>query len=134
MADLANQLAQLEAQLALAKTTFERQQRLWEQNIGSEIQFLEAKTNYEAVQNSVNQLRSQLGKTVVRAPFSGVIDEIFTDEGEVVAPGKADFSGSSILSDMYITAAVPESYLGKIKKGTEVMVEIGATGTALQQS
>ncbi len=126
---LNNQVAQLEAQLALAKTTFERQQRLWEQNIGSEIQFLEAKTNYEAVQNSVNQLKSQLSKTVVRAPFSGVIDEIFTDEGEVVAPGQSRLFRLINLSDMYITAAVPESYLGKIKQGTEVMVEIGATGT-----
>ena len=131
---LANQLAQLEAQLALAKTTFERQQRLWEQNIGSEIQYLEAKTNYEAVQNSVDQLKSQLGKTVVRAPFSGVIDEIFTDKGEVVAPGQSRLFRLINLSDMYITAAVPESYLGKIKKGTEVIVEIGATGTEFKST
>ncbi|NJW52280.1 efflux RND transporter periplasmic adaptor subunit [Salinimicrobium oceani] len=127
---LGSQLAQLEAQAALAKTTFERQQRLWDQNIGSEIQFLEARTNYEAVQNSVNQLRSQLAKTVVRAPFSGVIDEIFTEQGEVVAPGQSRLFRLINLSDMYITAAVPESYLGKIEKGTKVMVEIAATGTS----
>lgn len=126
---LASQLAQLETQAALAKTTFERQKRLWEQNIGSEIQFLEAKTNYEAVQNSVNQLKSQLGKTVVRAPFSGVIDETFSEKGEVVAPGQSRLFRLINLSDMYISAAVPESYLGSIKKGTEVMVEIAATGT-----
>lgn len=131
---LSNQLAQLEAQLALAKTTFERQQRLWEQNIGSEIQYLEAKTNFEAVQNSVNQLKSQLGKTVVRAPFGGVIDEIFTDEGEVVAPGRSRLFRLINLSDMYITTAIPESYLGKIKKGTEVLVEIGATGTEFRST
>lgn len=127
---LASQLAQLETQAALAKTTFERQQRLWEQNIGSEIQFLEAKTNYEAVQNSVNQVRSQLSKTVVRAPFSGVIDEIFSEQGEVVSPGQSQLFRLINLSDMYISAAVPESYLGSIRKGTEVMVEIAATGTS----
>ncbi|MCY2685681.1 efflux RND transporter periplasmic adaptor subunit [Salinimicrobium sp. TH3] len=127
---LGSQLAQMEAQETLAKTTFERQQRLWEQNIGSEIQFLEAKTNYEAIQNSVNQMRSQLAKTVVRAPFSGVIDEIFTEQGEVVVPGQSRLFRLINLSNMYITAAVPESYLGKIEVGTEVMVEIGATGTS----
>ncbi len=131
---LTSQLAQLEAQEALAKTTFERQQRLWEQNIGSEIQYLEAKTNYEAVQNSVNQLRSQLAKTIVRAPFSGVIDEVISEEGEVVAPGQSRLFRLINLSDMYITAAVPEAYLGSIKKGTEVMVEIQATGTSFRST
>ncbi|MEG9327224.1 efflux RND transporter periplasmic adaptor subunit [Salinimicrobium catena] len=129
---LSSQLAQLETQAALAKTTFERQKRLWEQNIGSEIQFLEAKANYEAVQNSVDQLKSQLAKTVVRAPFSGVIDEAFSEQGEVVAPGQSRLFRLINLSNMYITAAVPESYLGSIKKGTEVMVEIAATGTEFQ--
>ena len=129
---LSSQLAQMEAQMALAKTTFERQQRLWEQNIGSEIQYLEAKTNYEAIQNSVNQMRSQLAKTVVRAPFSGIIDETFTEEGEVVAPGQSRLFRLINLKDMYISAAVPESYLNKIQKGTDVMVEIGATGASFQ--
>jgi RND family efflux transporter MFP subunit len=127
---LSSQLAQMEAQASLAKTTFERQQRLWNQNIGSEIQYLEAKTNYEALQNSVQQMRSQLAKTVVRAPFSGVIDEIFSEQGEVVNPGQSRLFRLINLSDMYITAAVPESYLGTIKKGTEVMVDIAATGTS----
>lgn len=131
---LASQLAQLEAQAALAKTTFERQQRLWEQNIGSEIQYLEAKTNYEAMENSVNQMRSQLAKTIVRAPFSGVIDEIFTEQGEVVAPGQSRLFRLINLSDMYISAEVPESYLGSVKKGTEVMVEIAATGTSFSST
>lgn len=126
---LSSQLAQLETQAALAKTTFERQKRLWEQNIGSEIQFLEAKANYEAIQNSVNQLRSQLAKSVVKAPFAGVIDETFSEQGEVVAPGQSRLFRLVNLSNMYITAAVPESYLGSIKKGTEVLVEIAATGT-----
>lgn len=126
---LSSQLAQLETQAALAKTTFERQKRLWEQNIGSEIQFLEAKANYEAIQNSVNQLKSQLAKTVVRAPFSGIIDETFSEQGEVVSPGQSRLFRLINLANMYITAAVPESYLGSIKKGTETIVEIAATGT-----
>lgn len=131
---LSSQLAQLEAQAALAKTTFERQQRLWEQNIGSEIQYLEAQTNYEALQNSVNQMRSQLAKTIVRAPFSGIIDEVISEEGEVVAPGQSRLFRLINLSNMYISAAVPENYLGSIRKGTEVLVEIPASGTSFSST
>jgi len=125
---LSSQLAQIEAQAALAKTTFERQKRLWEQNIGSEIQYLETKTTYEAAQNSVNQLKSQLGKTTVRAPFSGVIDEVISDQGQVVSPGQNQLFRLVNLDNMYIQASVPENYLNKIKTGTSVIVEIEAIG------
>lgn len=125
---LSSQLAQIEAQASLAKTTFERQKRLWEQNIGSEIQFLEAKTTYEAAQNSVNQLRSQLGKTTVRAPFSGVIDEVISDQGQVVTPGQNELFRLVNLDNMYVQASVPENYLNQIQTGTSVIVEIGAIG------
>jgi RND family efflux transporter MFP subunit len=123
---LSSELAQLETQANLAKTTFERQKRLWEQNIGSEMQFLEAKTNYESMLNSVNRLESQLEKTVVRAPFSGIIDEIFTEEGEVVSPGQSRLFRLVSLKNMYVEAAVPETYLSKINKGTDVLVKISS--------
>lgn len=123
---LSSQLAQLEGQAALAKTTYERQQRLWEQNIGSEIQFLEAQTSYQSAQNAVEQLRSQMGKTNVRAPFSGVIDEVITDEGQVVSPGQNQLFRLVNLQNMYVEASVPETYLNKIQKGTPVIIEIPA--------
>ncbi|CAM4065406.1 efflux RND transporter periplasmic adaptor subunit [Gillisia limnaea] len=125
---LSSQLAQIEAQASLAKTTFDRQKRLWEQNIGSEIQYLETKTTYEAAQNSVNQLKSQLGKTTVRAPFSGVIDEVISDQGQVVSPGQNQLFRLVNLDNMYVQASVPENYLNQIKTGTSVIVEIGAIG------
>ena len=125
---LSSQLAQIEAQAALAKTTFERQKRLWEQNIGSEIQYLEAKTTYDAAQNSVNQIRTQVGKTVVRAPFSGVIDQVISEQGVVVNPGQNALFRLVNLDNMYVQASVPENYLGKIKTGTPVVVEIAAIG------
>ena len=125
---LKNQLAQLEAQARLAKTTYERQQRLWEQNIGSEIQYLEAKTNYEALESSVNQLKSQLAKTVVRAPFSGVIDDVMSEQGEVVNPGQNQLFRLISLDKMYVEADVPENYLRKIRKGTDVKVQISSVG------
>ncbi len=129
---LSSQLAQLEAQAALAKTTFERQKRLWDQNIGSEMQYLEAKTNYESMQNSVNQLKSQIGKTVVRAPFTGTIDEVFTERGEVVNPGQNRLFRLISLENMYVEADVPENYLSQIKKGTDVKVEIGTLGKEIE--
>lgn len=125
---LSSQLAQLEARAALAKTTADRQKRLWEQNIGSEIQYLETQTNYEASRNSVDQLKSQLGKTTVRAPFSGVIDQVLSDEGQVVNPGQDQLFRLVNLENMYVQAAVPEVYLSKIQTGTPVIIEIDAIG------
>ncbi len=117
---LSQQLAQLEVQKNLAQTTFERQKRLWEQNIGSEIQYLQAKSQYEALQKSVSQMQSQLAKTTMRAPFSGVIDEIITDQGTVVGAGQSPVMRLLNLSNMYIEAEVPETYLNSITKGKEV--------------
>ncbi|MBZ9728167.1 efflux RND transporter periplasmic adaptor subunit [Salegentibacter sp. JZCK2] len=123
---LASELAQLETQATLAKTTFERQERLWEQNIGSEMQYLEAKANFESVQNSVKRLQAQLDKTIVRAPFSGIVDEVLTEQGEVVSPGQSQLFRLVSLKNMYVEAAVPENYLNTVRKGTEVIVEISS--------
>ncbi|WBL22588.1 efflux RND transporter periplasmic adaptor subunit [Zunongwangia sp. HRR-M8] len=123
---LSSQVAQSEAQATLAKTTYERQKRLWDQNIGSEIQYLEAKTNYEASQKAAEQLKSQLAKTSVIAPFSGVVDEIISNQGEVVSPGQSQLLRIINLNNMYVEAAVPENYLSKIQKGTSVKVMISS--------
>ncbi|WP_121666857.1 efflux RND transporter periplasmic adaptor subunit [Mesonia aquimarina] len=125
---LSSQLSQAESQLSLTKTTFERQSRLWDKKIGSEIQYLESKTNFEAQQKAVDQLRAQLAKTIVKAPFSGVIDKVISDQGQVVSPGQNQLFRLVNLSDMYITAEIPENYLGKINKGSEVLVEISSIG------
>lgn len=118
---LSSQLVQVETQAALAKTTFERQERLWEQEIGSEIQFLQAKTQYESAQSMVKQMKSQLGRTIVKAPFTGVIDDVITEQGTVVAPGVALFRIVN-LSNMHVSAEVPETYLKTINKGKNVSV------------
>lgn len=124
---LGNQLAQMETQATLAKTTFERQKNLWDKKIGSEIQYLQAKTNYEAQMKAVAQMKAQLGKTIVKAPFSGVIDEVITEKGQVVGPGQ-QLMRIVNLSDMYVSANVPESFIGKIKNGAIVDVEVKSTG------
>jgi len=129
---MGSQLAQLETQSALAKTTFERQKRLWDQNIGSEIQYLQAKTNFEASQSTVKQVKSQLEKSTIRAPFSGIIDNVIKDQGTVVAPGP----GSEVfrivnLSDMFIEVDVPESYLNDIKEGNLAKVYFPVLGDTI---
>ncbi|WP_339918007.1 efflux RND transporter periplasmic adaptor subunit [Yeosuana marina] len=125
---LSSQLAQVKAQTALAKTTFERQSRLWDQKIGSEIQYLQAKTNYEASKNSFDQLEKQLGKTNVTAPFSGTIDQIITDQGSLVSPGQSPLMRIVNTNDMYVKADVPENYLGKVTEGSEVLVDFISLG------
>ncbi len=125
---LSSELARLETQLALARTTYERQERLWEQNIGSEIQYLEARSNFEALQNSVNQIRSQLAKSTIKAPFSGIIDEVFIEQGEVVSAGQNQLFRLISLQNMYVEANIPENYLNNVQQGTEVIVEINSIG------
>lgn len=125
---LSSQLAEAETQLTLAKTTFERRKRLWDQEIGSEIQFLEAKTNYDAMKSSVDQLHAKMGKTTIRAPFSGVIDDVISDEGQVVSPGQNELFRLVNLNEMYVTAQVPENFLGSIDKGTEVLIDLASIG------
>lgn len=129
---LAQQVAQLEATTALAKTTYERQEKLWNQKIGSEIQFLQTKTNYEATKSQLAQLKKQLSKSTIRAPFAGVIDNVFKDQGTVVSPGP----GSEVfrivnLGNMFIEADVPESYISDIVAGKEVEIEFPVLGTTL---
>lgn len=124
---MGSQLAQAETQLALAKTTFERQKNLWNQKIGSEIQFLQAKTTLESQQKAVAQIKSQLNKTRIVAPFSGTIDEVITEKGKVVAPGMELFRIVN-LSNMYVTANVPENYIGQLKTGATVEVYLNSLG------
>lgn len=125
---LGSELARQEAQLALAKTTYERQKRLWDQKIGSEISYLEAQTNYEAMQAATNQMRSRVSKTVITAPFSGVIDNIITDQGQVVNAGQTAVIRLINLSDMYVNASIPEAYLGKVNEGTQVKIRLNSIG------
>lgn len=132
---LNQQVAQVEAQASLAKTTYDRQKRLWEQKIGSEIQYLQTKTNFEALTRTVNQLKQQLGKSVIKAPFTGIVDDVIKEQGTVVAPGQgAEVFRVVNLDDMYIETDVPESYIASVKKGKEVQVEFPVLGKTVTSS
>ncbi len=127
-AGMSQQLAQIENQYALAKTTFERQKNLWDQKIGSEIQFLQAQTQMISAQKNVAQMKAQLSKTVIRAPFSGTIDEVFVEKGQVVAPNPQGLMRIVNLGNMFVSTSVPENYIGKLKVGTEVDVYLTSLG------
>lgn len=121
---LSQQVSQLKIQAELAKTTFERQKRLWDQNIGSEIQYLQAKSTYESQQAAVNQLQQQIAKTVVRAPFTGTIDDVITEKGSVVGAGQTPLMRIVNLNNMYIETEVPERYVTDVTTGKDVVVSL----------
>jgi RND family efflux transporter MFP subunit len=129
---LSQQLAQLQIQADLAKTTFERQERLWNQKIGSEIQYLQAKSGYEAQMEAINQLKQQLAKTIVKAPFTGTIDDVITEQGNVVAAGQTPLFRLVNLNNMYIETDVPENHISNITKDKKVIVELPVLGKTLQ--
>ncbi len=118
---LKNSIAEIENQLLLAKTTFERQKRLWNQKIGSEMQFLQAKTNKESLEKKINTLRSQLRNYKIKAPFSGIIENIIAKKGDLASPQTPALRIIN-LHKMYIESDVSEDYLKSIKKGNSVSV------------
>lgn len=121
------QIAEVETSLRLANDVFERQQRLWEQNIGSEIQFLQAKNNKERLEKSLESLRYQLSKEYVYSPISGVVDQVLSKAGELAAPGTPIVRVLNT-AQVKIVADVPETYLQSIKKGQRVQISIPALG------
>lgn len=121
---LSQNVALLKTQLDLAKTIYLRQKRLWDQNIGSEIEYLQAKAAFESQENSYEQLKKQLDKASLYAPFSGRIDDIVAEVGQLVSPGINPLLRLINLQSMYVDVDVPERYFTAIEKGTTANVEI----------
>ncbi|REE02190.1 efflux RND transporter periplasmic adaptor subunit [Marinoscillum furvescens] len=118
---LENNVAEVKTQLELATAVYERQANLWKQNIGTEIQYLQAKNNKESLERRLSTLKSQLDQAYVRAPFSGVVDDIPVKVGEMAQPGLPLVRVVNP-REMYISADVPEIYLGKFAVGDPVSV------------
>ena len=113
--------SELQTQLDLAQAVFERQERLWDQSIGSEIEFLQAKTQLESLQGSLKTLEEQMEMAVMRAPFAGVVDRCLAKTGEFAVPG-APLVRIVDLKDMYVRASVSDHYAGKVSKGMSAEV------------
>jgi len=120
-----NSIAELNTQLSLAQTTFDRQERLWEQKIGSEMQYLQAKAQLESLQNNLASLNTQAKKMRVTATFSGIVDEIFPKRGELTSP-QTPVVRLMNLDNVYVEADVTETYLPVVKIGTEAILNFSS--------
>ncbi len=113
------QIKGTKSSLELANTTFEKQNNLWEQGIGSEIEYLTSKNAKEGLEAQLEALEAQKKMSQIRAPFTGIVDKIFPKEGEIASPGFPVIEFVN-LSKLTITADVSEAFVGKIKKGQVV--------------
>lgn len=113
------QVEALKTQRDLAEEVFKRQKNLWEQKIGSEIQYLQAKANFEAVESQLKGLQAQAGMSSVKAPINGTVDMIHFKVGDIVAPGMPNM-GIDIIgtnTKLNIKAEVAETYVNQVKTG-----------------
>ena len=130
---LQRSLDQLETEYALAKTMFEKQSNLWKQNIGTEVQYLESKNRKESLENEIANIKTQISKSQIRAPFEGTIEEVFVKEGEMAQ------IGSPLVRvvnhrDMYVKADVSESYIGNFKKGDRVIINFPSINQTIEST
>ncbi|MBM3168359.1 MAG: efflux RND transporter periplasmic adaptor subunit [Bacteroidetes bacterium] len=118
---LQRSVEELENSLALARTVFEKQERLWNQKIGTEVQYLESKNRKEGLEKSLASLKAQLAKSLIRAPFAGTIESVQVRLGELMQPGLPmfQFVGES---DLFIEADLSENYINAIAKGDSVQI------------
>ncbi len=126
-----SQIAEVQTQYSLAKTAYERQKRLWDQKIGSEMAYLQAKTKKQSLASRLHTLRTQLSKMQVKSPISGTLDDLMSKEGEMAAPQKP-VARVVNLSKVYMQADVSEKYLANIKKGTHTIISFPETGQQIQ--
>lgn len=124
-------LKEAETQLALAKTVYEKQASLWEQKIGSELQYLNAKTNKEAMEDRIASLKANLAMTRITAPISGVVETIRVKEGEMAAPGFGAFQVVNN-NELKATAKVADTYISKVTEGKKVNIYLPDAGQTIE--
>lgn len=127
------QIAEIETQLELANTVYERQKSLWDQNIGSEIQYLEAKTRMEGLEKSLETLESQISKKNIYAPIGGYVDREFLQEGETASPGMPIIQILNT-AEIKVTADIQENFLSAIEKGDSVTVRFPALNLSIDET
>ena len=124
-------LDQLKTEYALAETMFEKQSNLWDQNIGTEVQYLQAKNRKESLENQIANIKTQISKSQIRAPFAGTIESVLVREGEMAQ------MGSPLVRivnhrDMYIKADLSESHIGKFKKGDKTIINFPSLNQTIE--
>ncbi len=124
---LRDQIAALKQQMELANTVYDKQKALWDQKIGTEIQYLQAKNNKESLEKNLAVLNTQVDMYNVYAPISGAVERVMAKTGEVAAPGMP-LASIVNLGSLKATANVPDSYLSNIKMGDAVKVNLPDIG------
>jgi len=124
------QVEQVKVQLELAKSLYQRRKNLWDQNIGTEVEVLQARTNMENLQKQLELAREQVEMTNVYAEMSGVADMVNLKVGEFFSPATASQLGIRIVNNSTLKAIVdvPENYLARVKQGSPVVIEVPDAG------
>lgn len=132
-------MQELRTRLELAKVSYEKQKNLWDQKIGTEMQYFTAKNNYESLQRSLATMREQRNQYNIVSPISGVVDDVLPNAGEAVSPGIGIIRVVNTTGGK-VVAEVSEAYMAKIKKGDEAVVhfpdidkEVNATVSVVSQ-
>ena len=113
--------AEVQTQLDLSTTLFNRQKNLWDQKIGSEVQYLQAKTGKEAVEKRIAMINQQIQMTKIKSPFNGIVDDIVIKVGQTVGPGMPCIRVIN-MSELKVKGEVAESFITRVKKGDEALL------------
>lgn len=114
-------LAELESQLKTAEDIYNRQKGLWEQKIGTEVQFIQAKSQKESLENAIATMKENWGQTKIYAPISGTVDMVILKVGQAISPGMP-LCNIINLSQLKVVGNVTEAYAAKVRKGDQVTV------------
>ncbi len=128
---LLSQIEQVKVDLDLAQTTYNRQEKLWNQNIGSEMEYLQAKSKLASTQQNLSALQAQLDMMSVKSQIDGVVDEVFQKKGEIAGPSIA-FARVVNIDKIYIKSEVGEKFLGTIHKGDDTQVTFPAINKTVE--
>lgn len=115
------QISDMQTNLDLAKQVYDRQKSLWDQKVGTEIQYLQAKTNKESLEKKIGTLQEQLRMSKIISPINGTVDAVNIKLGQMVSPGLSAINVINF-SNLKVKADVAEAYANRIKKGNEVLV------------
>jgi RND family efflux transporter MFP subunit len=114
-------IAELQTQIELAKTLYEKQANLWKQKIGSEVQYLNAKTNVDGLERKMTTMKEQLAQARIISPINGTVDAVIAKLGDAASPGMPAFRVVNS-SNLRVIANVAESFAGKVKTGDDVLI------------
>lgn len=124
-------IEEIKVNLNLATTIYNRQANLWKQQIGSEMEYLKAKSDKESMEQKLEALQAQLNMAVVKAPITGVVDEIIQKQGEMASPS-SPFARLVNINQVYVTADLSETYLQKVHAGDAVNIDFPVIGKTIQ--